>query len=93
MDWLIRSLDAVSQWVNVTFLFGDNANESISGRAWRLRHQGWGWVVKFINALFFLQTNHCQSSHYKDLQRALRVVQEAGYIVRQPGFEQVNRIG
>ena len=87
MDWLTRSFDAVSQWVNVTLLFGDNANESISGRAWRLRHQGWGWVVAFINALFFGQTNHCQSSHYKDLQRAIRMAKDAGYTCYSPGFD------
>ena len=86
MDWLTRSFDAVSQWVNVTLLFGDNANESISGRAWRLRHQGWGWVVAFINALFFGQTNHCQSSHYKDLQRAIRMAKDAGYTCYPPRF-------
>ena len=87
MDWLTRSFDAVSQWVNVTLLFGDNANESISGRAWRLRHQGWGWVVAFINALFFGQTNHCQSSHYKDLQRAIRMAKDAGYTCYSPRFD------
>lgn len=84
MNWLVRSLDAVSQWVNVTFLLGDNPNESISGRAWRLRHVGWGFMVTLINCLFFWQPNHCQSSHYKDLQRALRVVKEAGYVVKLP---------
>lgn len=87
--YVTRSFDAVSQWLNVTILFGDNANESISGRSWRLRHQGWGFAVKIINAIFFRQSNHCQSSHYKDLQRAIRMAQDAGYIVHLPGFEPV----
>lgn len=87
--YLTRSLDAVSQWVNVTLLFGDNANESISGRAWRLRFQGWGWAVNIINAIFFMQSNHCQMSYHKDSQRAVRMAQDAGYIVHLPGFEPV----
>jgi len=73
----------------VTLLFGDNANESISGRAWRLRHQGWRWVVFVINALFFGQKNHCQSSHYKDLQRAIRMAKDAGYTCYATGFDPV----
>ena len=39
IDYLIRVGDAVSQLLNVVFLFSQNPNESISGRCYRMRHK------------------------------------------------------
>jgi hypothetical protein len=67
--------DALSQLANVTFLPGayqTNANESVSGRAYR---EGWRFVVGVINIMFFWDRGpdgegHCQLADQRDMQRA-----------------------
>jgi len=63
--WPIRLLDAVSQFLNVLLLNGD-ANESISGRAYR---ENWK-AEKFIDTLFFFDPEHCRNAYLSDLARA-----------------------
>ncbi len=60
-----RALDATSQWANVV-LFNGDANESISGRAYR---SGWK-AEKLINAVFFFEPEHCRNAYLSDLARA-----------------------
>lgn len=76
VDYFVRVGDALSQLVNVTLLFGKNANESISGRAYRQRNEYRRWYLayKIINALFFFQDNHCRESYLNDLLRAQALV-------------------
>lgn len=68
---LIKIGDALSQLGNVAFLprhAETNANESISGRAWR---QGWYRTVIIIDWLFsWWEADHCQKSHEADIKRA-----------------------
>ena len=77
ISYLTRVGDATSQLVNVTFLFGDNANESVSGRAYRLKHKHKSW--KWINAAidFTLDQNHCERAYFNDLVRAKNTIAEA----------------
>lgn len=75
LDYLIRVGDAASQLLNVTFLLGTNANESISGRSWRLRGRiGWSQARFVIDLLFYpFQKYHCQKAHENDLARAKKL--------------------
>ena len=68
---LIKIGDAMSQLVNVAVLPNHKdttANESISGRAYRM---GWTNTRKVIDFLFLpFERDHCKKSHEADLQRA-----------------------
>ena len=75
LHYFVRVGDATSQLLNVTFLLGTNANESISGRSWRLRHRiGWSQARFAIDLLFCpVQQYHCQTAHENDLARAKKL--------------------
>ncbi len=70
--YLLRIGDATSQWINVAILLGPNPNESISGRAYRLRRQVvWKQARVCIDILFLpFEKNHCKASYDADLKRA-----------------------
>jgi hypothetical protein len=70
--WLIRLLDSFSQVLNVLLLNGD-ANESISGRAYR---ENWSAAVKVIDALFFFDPGHCRNAYMSDLARAYAIIND-----------------
>jgi len=69
--------DATSQWVNVAFLFSANANESISGRAYRLENTSvfWKYARIVIDYVMFWDPQHCKSSYLADYQRAKRLIE------------------
>lgn len=69
-NYFIRIGDACSQLANVVFLNGD-ANESISGRAWRSR---WQTVISVID--FILGTGHCESAYIADVKRAYNTIDD-----------------
>ena len=76
--YLVRLLDATSQWLNVA-LFNGDANESISGRAYR---EGWMGAQAIINTLFaVIEHRHCEVAHWTDVERA-RVLSDQYH--RQP---------
>jgi hypothetical protein len=71
--YLIRVGDALSQLLNVVLFFGANANESVSGRAYRSQHSiYWFRVRQGIDWVFALfgERNHCQKAYLSDLTRA-----------------------
>ena len=70
--WLIRLLDSFSQVANVLLLNGD-ANESVSGRAYR---QNWETSVKIIDTLFFFDQDHCRNAYLSDLARAYAIIND-----------------
>jgi len=73
VNYLIRVGDAISQLINVAFLFGQSANESISGRAWRQRntHRSWGIMRILIDWIASpLESDHCEKSYNNDVVRA-----------------------
>lgn len=74
--YLIRVGDALSQFLNVLILFGKNPNESISGRAWRLRATpGWRQLRIVIDFLFsYWQEEHCREAFFNDLLRARQLL-------------------
>lgn len=72
LNYLLRIAEALSQLINVVVFFGDNPNEQVSGRAYRMRRINWQWAALrwAINFLFFWQQDHCRDSHVADLKRA-----------------------
>ncbi len=70
--YLIRLLDSLSQVLNVALLNGD-ANESVSGRAYR---ENWETVVKIVDSLFFIDPDHCRNAYLSDLARAYAIINE-----------------
>ena len=81
ISYLIRVGDATSQLFNVLVLFGDNANESISGRAWRLHKQSKVWAAVRIIIDYLaspLELDHCEASHKADVSRAARLLRNQG---------------
>jgi len=77
LGYVTRVGDATSQLINVAILFGDNANESVSGRSHRLKnkHKAWGWLNSFID--FAFDENHCERSYLNDVARAAKTLNEA----------------
>lgn len=77
IGYLSRVGDAISQLLNVLVLFGDNANESISGRSHRLksRFRSWAWLNAFIDFVF--GKNHCELAYLKDINRAKKTISES----------------
>tara|TARA_R110001606_G_scaffold306479_1_gene453608 strand:+ start:104 stop:382 length:279 start_codon:yes stop_codon:yes gene_type:complete len=78
LGYVIRVGDATSQFVNVALLWGDNANESVSGRSHRLKDKskGWRWLNASIDYVF--DENHCERSYVNDVARAKKTLKEAG---------------
>lgn len=70
--YFIRIGDCLSQLLNVAVFFGQNPNESLSGRAYKMHKTSWPWLVLYqaINTLFIWQDNHCRESYGADLVRA-----------------------
>jgi hypothetical protein len=77
-NYLVRLGDAVSQLANV-IIGGTNPNESISGRAWRLRtRKGWKQARAVIDFIFSpFEKNHCHMSYVADLHRARKLIAES----------------
>ena len=78
LGYVTRVGDATSQFVNVALLWGDNANESVSGRSHRLKDKskGWRWLNASIDYVF--DENHCERSYVNDVARAKKTLKEAG---------------
>ena len=70
--YLIRLLDSISQTLNVALLNGD-ANESISGRAYR---ENWSATVKIIDSVFWFDPDHCRNAYLSDLARAYAIIND-----------------
>lgn len=77
ISYLTRVGDAISQLLNVLILFGDNANESISGRSHRLksRFRSWAWLNAFIDVVF--GKDHCELAYLNDIDRAKKTISES----------------
>ena len=77
LGYVTRVGDATSQLVNVAVLWGQNPNESISGRSWRMKDKskGWGWARASIDYVF--DDNHCERAHINDVDRAKKTVEES----------------
>ena len=77
LNYVVRVGDATSQLVNVAVLFGDNANESVSGRSHRLKdkHKAWAWMNSSINFVF--DDDHCERAYNNDVTRAAKTLGES----------------
>lgn len=66
---LLQLAIALDQVFNT--LAGGWADETLSARAWRCRHEGPAWRLAYraINALFWWQADHCRASHAAELLR------------------------
>ena len=80
IDYLIRVGDAVSQLLNVVFLWSQNPNESISGRCYRMRHKKqWSIAMTVIDFLFSpIQAKHCEKAYDNDVLRASELLKNKG---------------
>lgn len=80
-NYLIRVGDVLSQLINVVLFLGENANESVSGRAWRLHETSKVWNVAKICIDWIaspLEANHCEASYKADVSRAAKLLREQG---------------
>jgi len=77
IKYVTRVGDASSQLVNVALLWGDNPNESVSGRSHRLKdkNKAWNWVNATIDYVF--DQDHCERAYINDVARAKKTVEEA----------------
>ncbi len=77
LGYVVRVGDATSQLINVAILFGDNANESVSGRSHRLKdkHKAWAWMNASINFVF--DDDHCERAYNNDVTRAAKTLNES----------------
>ena len=77
LGYVTRVGDATSQLINVAILFGDNANESVSGRSHRLKdkHKAWAWLGASIDYVF--DENHCERAYNNDVARAAKTLSES----------------
>jgi hypothetical protein len=80
INYFIRVSDAVSQLLNVVFLFSQNPNESISGRCYRMRYKKqWQIAMAVIDFLFSpIEVGHCEKSYDKDVLRASELLKNKG---------------
>ena len=78
--YLIRIGDALSQLINVVFLFSQNPNESISGRCYRMRHKKqWSIAMTVIDFLFSpVEVGHCEKAYDNDVLRASELLKNKG---------------
>lgn len=78
IEYIIRAGDALSQFANVTLLFGTNANESISGRCYRLQTEPFWSQLKWLIDLLFspFERDHCKAAYCADLARAYKLIDE-----------------
>ena len=79
--YLKRIGDATSQLANVVIFFGENPNESISGRSWRSRqNRFWGKMRILVDWLASpFEADHCEKSHTNDVARAAALIKNQGY--------------
>jgi hypothetical protein len=77
-DYIVRIGDALSQLANVVIFFSDNPNESISGKAYRLRRIStlWYFLQIAINYAFLWQDNHCRAAYRADIERASKTLRQ-----------------
>jgi hypothetical protein len=80
INYFIRVSDAVSQLLNVVFLFSQNPNESISGRCYRMRHKKqWQIAMAVIDFLFSpIEVGHCEKAYDNDVLRASELLKNKG---------------
>lgn len=87
--------DALSQLINVTFLpnhKNTTANESISGRAYRL---GWRRTERTVNVIFWalgFGGHHCHRAYRADVERAQQTIRNArlAYRIDAEGVRQMS---
>ena len=80
LSYVIRIGDCISQLLNVAILFGDNPNESISGRCYRNRKiLGWAITLVIIDFIAYpFERNHCRVAWEADIERAKRLIRQSG---------------
>lgn len=66
---MLNILIGFDQFLNT--ILGGTPDETLSARAWRLRNASkfWGRFRVLIDAIFFLQDGHCESSYKSEMER------------------------
>ena len=80
MGYFIRIGDAISQLLNVVFLWSQNPNESISGRCYRMRHKKqWKIAMNVVDFMFSpVEQEHCEKAYDNDVLRASELLKNKG---------------
>lgn len=74
VDWLLRVSAWCSQTVNL-FLLNGHHDFTVSARCYVNRNRtGWCFAYRAVNAVFFWQGDHCQSSFQRDVEFAEQVL-------------------
>ena len=71
MGYVCNVLVALDQLVNA--VLNGQPDETLSSRAWRTEAKAqpyWSWTRRAIDALFFFQPNHCETSYKNEQLRA-----------------------
>ena len=79
-NYFIRIGDATSQLLNVMLLLGQNPNESISGRCYRMRYKKqWKIAMTVVDFMFSpFEEAHCEKAYDKDVLRASNLLKNKG---------------
>ena len=77
LGYVTRVGDATSQLINVTILFGDNANEYVSGRSHRLKDKSKAWALLGASIDYVFDENHCERAYNNDVARAAKTLSES----------------
>ena len=75
LQYFIHVGDATSQLVNTVLFLGD-PNESISGRAYRMRDKiQWKTIMTLVDFIMSpFEDQHCQKSYEADIERAKKLL-------------------
>lgn len=70
--WIFEILIALDRLINA--FLGGSADETMSGRAYRMRVKQqpyWWWTADAIDTLFLFlgQLNHCERAHQQEVER------------------------
>lgn len=70
MNYLHRLAISIDQLLNVLVCNGA-PDETMSSNCWRMEQKGrpWGFMRRVIDAIFFLDKDHCYKAFHAELQR------------------------
>lgn len=80
LEYLFRISAWFSQGINCV-LFAGHQDETLSARAYVQyifnKNENWKYAYLFLNALFFLQKDHCKQSHLQDIKWAKELIEKS----------------
>ena len=91
LSYFFRVGNAISQLMNVTFLGGQYANESVSGRCYQNEHKSKAWhlgrrAIDYAFKKLVDQDGHCRDAFLTDLADANRVLKVSKERLNLPDY-------